>query len=215
MKKLFLFTGIICLAFTVSFAQNKKADKEATAKVQFEKALAAIEAKDFVIIVDAYESGSGTIETNSDDANFLSYEKEFVFMQGMIVAGNDYTNRVSVTDYKQTTDKRGNIRIEMQCKGSFVTAKIEISLKKGGNYADVIVTPTSGTISQKKGETVSQSKGEILTSRGSETALPLAGEAFSSSQREAFSSRNGGVRQFSGEIVPKAESKYFKRSGVI
>ncbi|MDP2336194.1 MAG: DUF4251 domain-containing protein [Bacteroidota bacterium] len=215
MKKIFLIVGLIGITLTVSFAQNKKADKEAAAAAQFEKAVSAIEAKDFVIIVDAYESGSGTIETNSDDANFLSYEKEFVFMQGTIVAGNEYTNRVTVSDYKQTADKKGNIKIEMQCKGSFLTAKVEIRLKKGGNYADVIVTPTSRTISQKKGETGSQSKAEVLTSRGSETALPSVGEAFSSSQKDASSSKSGGVRQFSGEIVPRAESKYFKRPGVV
>ncbi|HEX7584236.1 MAG TPA: DUF4251 domain-containing protein [Prolixibacteraceae bacterium] len=159
---------MISRSMTVSFAQNKKADKEAASKAQFEKAVAAIEAKDFVIIIDTYESASGTIETNSDDSNFLSYEKEFVFMQRMIVAGNNYTNKVTVTDYKQVADKKGNVRIEMQCKGSFVTAKIEITMKKGGNYADVIITPAKGD-----------------------------------------------TKRFSGEIVPRAESKYFKRSGVV
>lgn len=29
--------------------------------------------------------------------------------------------------------------------GSFITAKIEILLKKGGNYADIIVTPSKGS----------------------------------------------------------------------
>ena len=168
MRKIFLIVGLIGITLTASFAQNKKADKEAAAAAQFEKAVAAIEAKDFVIIVDAYESASGTIETNSDDANFLSYEKEFVFMQGKIVAGNTYTNKVSVTDYKKTADKKGNIKIEMQCKGAFVNAKVEIAMKKGGNYADVIVTPSTGD-----------------------------------------------TKRFSGEVIPKAQSKYFKRPGEV
>ena len=114
MKKLFLLIGILSVTLTVSLAQNKKAEKEVAAKAQFEKAVAAIEAKDFVIIVDTYESGSGTIETNTDDANFVSYEKDFVFLQGAIVAGNSYTNRVTISDYKQVADKKENIRIEMQ-----------------------------------------------------------------------------------------------------
>jgi hypothetical protein len=168
MKRLFLFVGLICITLTVSYAQNKKAEKEAAAKAQFEKAVAAIDAKDFVIIVDSYESTSGTIETNSDDANFFSYEKDFVFMQGTIVAGNSYTNKVTVTDYKQVADKKGNIKIEMQCKGSFVNAKVEINMKNGGNYADVIVTPSKGD-----------------------------------------------AKRFSGEVVPRAESKYFKRPGEV
>jgi len=168
MRKLFLFVGIIGILSTVSFAQNKKADKEAAAIPQFEKALAAIDAKDFVIVVDAYESSDRTIQTNTDVINFLSFEKEFVYLQDSIVSGNGYTNRVTVSDYKQVTDKKGNIRMEMQVKGSFLTARIEIFLKKGGNYADVIVNPTKGN-----------------------------------------------AKRFSGEIVPRAESKYIKRPGVV
>ncbi len=168
MKKLFLLIGILSVTLTVSLAQNKKAEKEAAAKAQFEKAVAAIEAKDFVIIVDTYESGSGTIETNTDDANFVSYEKDFVFLQGAIVAGNSYTNRVTISDYKQVADKKENIRIEMQVKGTYITAKIEIFMKKGGNYADVIISHSKG-----------------------------------------------GSKRFSGEVIPRAESKYFKRPGVV
>lgn len=168
MRKIFLFIGIIGILSTISFAQNKKADKEAAATAQFEKAIAAIDAKDFVIVVDAFESPDRTIQTNTDMANFLSYEKEFAYLQDSIVSGNSYTNRVNVSDYKQVTDKKGNIRMEMQVKGSFLNARIEIFLKKGGNYADVIVNPTKGN-----------------------------------------------ARRFSGEIIPKAESKYIKRPGVV
>lgn len=168
MKKLFLFIGIIGIISTVSIAQNKKADKEAAAKAQFEKAVAAIEAKDFVIIVDTYESYTRTIESNTDVTNFLSFEKESVFLQDSIVSGNAYTNKVTVSDYNQATDKKGNLKIVMHVKGSFINAKIEISMKNGGNYANVIVTPSTGK-----------------------------------------------TKRFSGEIVPRAESKYFKRPGVV
>lgn len=59
MKRLLLSIAFICIAFTGSYAQNKKADKEAAAQVQFEKAAAAIEVKDFVIVVDTYEASDG------------------------------------------------------------------------------------------------------------------------------------------------------------
>lgn len=166
MKRTFLLMGCLVILSIASLAQNKKADKEAAAKAQFEKAVAAIEAKDFVIIVDTYDGSSG-IETNTDVTNFLSYEKEFVFLQG-IPAGNQYTNKLNVSDFKQETDKKGNIRLNMQVKGFYVTAKIEIYLKKGGNYADVIISPNKS-----------------------------------------------GTKRFSGEIVPKSESKYFKRPGEV
>lgn len=166
MKKLFLFALILGLASTLSFAQDKKAEKEAAAKAQFEKAAAAIEAKDFVIIVDTYETSTGTIETNTDVAKFISYEGGFIFLQGIAVGANPH--KLTVSDYKQVVDKKGNLRIEMQCKGSLVTAKIEIFMKKSGNYADVITTPTKGETSR-----------------------------------------------FSGEVIPRTESKYFKRPGVV
>jgi hypothetical protein len=168
MKKSLLFIAFVSLAFSVSFAQNKKEEKEAAAKVQFDKAIAAIEAKDFVIIVDSYETSNGTLETNSLDANFLSCEKEFVFLQGTMVAGNSYTNKCKISDYKQVTDKKGNIRVDIQFIGTFVTGKVEIYMKKGGNYADVVITPTKGA-----------------------------------------------ARRFSGEIIPRTESKYFKRPGEV
>jgi len=154
MKRLFLSILFICVVLTISYAQNKKAEKEAAAQAQFEKAVAAVEAKDFVIVVDTYESSDGTIGTNTDEANFLSYEREFVFLQGMIVASNSYTNKVTVNEYKQTADKKGNIKIEMQVIGAAITAKIEIFIRKGGNYADVIVIPTKGNTRRFSGEII-------------------------------------------------------------
>jgi hypothetical protein len=166
MKRLFLMALFLGFTSAISFAQDKKAEKEAAAKAQFEKAVAAIEAKDFVVIVDTYETSTGTIETNTDVAKFISYEQGFVFLQGMVVGANPH--KLTVSDYNQVLDKKGNIRIEMQCKGSLVSAKVEIFMKKGGNYADVIISPTKGDASR-----------------------------------------------FSGEVILRAESKYFKRPGVI
>jgi hypothetical protein len=169
MKKFILSFCLISLAVFSSFAQNKKSERDSLALLQFEKAIAAVEAKDFVIIVDSYETGNGNFETNTDYANFLSYEKEFVFLQGQIISGNGFTNKLTISDFNQVTDKKGNIKINMQLRGFYIIAKVEISLKKtGGTYADVIITPT---------------KGEI--------------------------------KRFSGDLLPRNESKYFKRSGEI
>jgi hypothetical protein len=154
MKRLVLFLGFLTVIGLVASAQNKKEEKEKAAQAAFEKAMAAIEVKDFVIIVDSYESSSGTIETNTDVAVFLALQKEFVFLQGAIVAGNSYTNKVSVSDYNQVTDKKGNIKIDMQVKGTFMAAKIDIFLKKGSNFADVIITPTKGNARRFSGEII-------------------------------------------------------------
>jgi hypothetical protein len=167
MKRTILTLCFISIAL-FSFSQNKKAEKDSIALAKFTKANAALEAKDFVIIVDSYDTGQGIFESNNDDANFLSYEKELVFLQGQIIAGNSYTNKLTVTDYSKVADKKGSVSIRMQVKGNFINGRIEIFLKKGGSLADVILTPTTGS-----------------------------------------------VKRFSGEVVPRAESKYFKRSGGI
>jgi len=151
MRILLIFLVGLCTTFGIS-GQNKKAEKEAAGLILFEKAAAAIEAKDFVIIVDTYESSGGTFETNTDVAIFFSHESDFAFMQGWIVAGNNYTNKVNVTDYSKETDKKGNIKVAMQVKGAFVTAKVEVFLKKGGNYADVIIYPAKGDSRRFSGE---------------------------------------------------------------
>lgn len=170
MKKYFLTLCFLTAALMPAVSQDKKAEREAAALAAFEKSLATIETKDFVIIVDSYETGSaGIFETNTDVANFFSYEKEFAYLQGTILTGNNNTNKLTVSDFNQVTDKKGNVKVSMQGKGFFINAKIEISLKKtGGSKADVIITPTKGT-----------------------------------------------VKRFTGEVVPRAESKYFKRPGEI
>jgi len=168
MKRVLLSFCFISAAIFSSYAQNKKADKDSLALVKFQKAFAAVEAKDFVIIVDTYTTADGNYESNSDDAIFFSYEKEFVYLQGQIVAGNANTNKMVVSDYTQVADKKGNIRINMQLRGFFITAKVDITLKKTGDLADVIITPTKGDI-----------------------------------------------KRFSGKVVPRAQSKYFKRPGEI
>jgi hypothetical protein len=168
MKRIILSFCFITAVLLSTFGQNKKAVRDSIARVNYEKAVAAVEVKDFVIIADSYVTEGGIVESNTDKANFLSYEKEFVFLQGQIIAANSYTNKLTVSEYSQLADKKGNIRITMQVRGNFINGKIEISLRKGFNNADVILTPTKGSI-----------------------------------------------QRFSGELVPRAESKYFKRSGEI
>ena len=168
MKRILLSSLLICIAALSVSAQNKKAERDSLAVVKFNKAAAALESKDYVIIVDYYKTSAGSFENNTDPAVFISYEKDFVIVQGSVIADNNHTNKLTVDKYEQSTDKKGNLSSVIQARGFFITAKIEILLKKGGNIADVIITPV-------KGET----------------------------------------KQFSGELVARSESKYFKRSGEI
>jgi len=145
MKRIILSICVITVSMITCLAQNKKAERDSIARVKFDIAAAAIEAKDFVIIVDNYQKEDGSFETNTDNANFISYEKEFVYIQGEIIADNTNTNKLNVTKYDKVIDKKGNIRLTMQVTGFFINGKIEIYLKKGGNNTDVFITPNSGT----------------------------------------------------------------------
>ncbi len=169
MKKFLLAICFISAALMTVTGQDKKAEREAAALAAFEKALATIETKDFVIIVGTYQTEDASFLDNTDNANFLAFEGENILLQGAILTGNANTNKLAVSDYTQTTDKKGNVRISFQAKGLLITAKIEMSLKKSaGDVADVIITPTKGTI-----------------------------------------------KRFTGDIVPRAQSKYFRRPGEI
>jgi hypothetical protein len=144
-------------------ASAQKADKDSIALIQFERAIADIEAKDFVIIVESYAKEDGSFETNTDNSQFISYEKEFMFLQGLILADNAQTNKLTVSDYSQETDKKGNVRISMQVTGFYIRAKVEISLKKkAGNYADVIITPTKGSTKRFSGYVVPTARSEYF-----------------------------------------------------
>ncbi len=137
MKKLLLILCIISVTLISTFAQSKKADKEAIALVQFEKALTAIESKDFVITP---KSWSGESEPTYI-TRFLSYEKEYVTLQE-IIPGQNLANKLKVSEYNQTTDKKGNVKISMNVFGFYLNGKITISLKKAnGNLAYVIISP--------------------------------------------------------------------------
>jgi len=161
MKRVLLSVCFISLALISASAQ--KADKDSIALIKFEKALADIEAKDFVIIVESYAKEDGSFETNNDNAQFISYEKEFIFLQGMILVDNAHTNKLTVSDYSLETDKKGNVRISMQVTGFYIRAKVEISLKKkAGNYADVIMTPTRGSTRRFSGYVIPTAKSDYF-----------------------------------------------------
>ena len=85
MKRVLTSLLLIVTLIISASAQNKKAERDSLALVKFEKALAAINDKDYVIVAETYGSEYLPI---SDNSVFLSYEKEFIFLQGQVVAGN-------------------------------------------------------------------------------------------------------------------------------
>ncbi len=166
MKRILFSLFLITVIILNASAQNKKAEREAMAKVKFEKALAALNDKDYVIIVGTYDKGDGNFETNTDNSVFISYEKEDVFIQGQIIADNSHTNKLAVSEFKQVTDKKGNVKSTMQLRGNLINAKLEITLRTGGNTADVIITPTKGGTKRFSGELEPRSESKYFKRPG-------------------------------------------------
>ena len=69
------------------FWSEQQGGKKAAALADFEKAVAAV-------------------ETNTDNSNFISYEKEFIYLQGQMFSGNACPNKLTVSDFTQVPIKR-------------------------------------------------------------------------------------------------------------
>jgi hypothetical protein len=168
-KRILLLIGLLIFLSMVSLAQNKRAERKAASKAKkeaeivagearFTKAVSAINAKDFVIFVDVL---GHTQKINRDPTNFLSYETDFVFLQGY-AAGNQYTNKLTVSKYSQTNDKDGNVTISMQVRGFYIDERIEISLKKGDNIDEVNIIPGNRGCFYYSGELVTRSESDYF-----------------------------------------------------
>ena len=144
MKRILLLIVILTCITTSLFSQSSREEKKAAIKakkeseiaansVKYEKAVAAIQAKDFVIFIDRRWS-TGSIYR--DIRQFLSYEKGYVYLQSV---ENTVTNKLTVSNYNQTTAKNGDINISMFVKGFYIHEKVDIFLKNGNNWAEVII----------------------------------------------------------------------------
>ena len=166
-KKIIVLLLVAAFSATSLFAQNKKAERQALEQAKFEKAKAAIDTKLFAMLPDSY--GADATAVNVDEAKFIAMEEDGnLYLQGASIAGNNYTNKLEVKSYEVTTDKRGNINLKMVVSGSMINGRVEILMRKGSNYADVMVIPNSGS-----------------------------------------------RLEFSGELLPKNEVRYYKRPNVI
>jgi hypothetical protein len=166
MKKIILLISLTLIIPSFISAQNKKAERDSLAMVLFNKAVKAIDDKDFVIVVDIFQDAGGAFINNTDLAVFMSYEKEFILLQGALITNNSFTNKLTIYEYNQSTDKKGNINVTMQTKGFYINAKIEISLRKGNNNADVIITPTRGEVKRFTGKIVPTSESNYFKRAG-------------------------------------------------
>lgn len=157
MKKIFVLA--IALMFVLpSFAQKlSKEEKAAQQKALYETMIKAFEDKDWAIVPSSYTDSDGISEQLTDNSIFISYEKTNMFMQGVRVCGNSYTNIAEVKEYEENKDKKGNIKnIIIRVQGRHIQGTYKITLPKvdNGNMVDVIFTPSTGTTRKFQGPVV-------------------------------------------------------------
>ena len=143
------------LMVVLSFAQKmSKAEKAAAAKLAYDAALESFNNKTWVIVPDSYALSNGDFENNIDNGNFLSCENGDCFSQGAIVCDNGYTNVSTPSEYVVDVDKKGNVTVRVVVNGNYWKGTYKITMRNGGNKADVIFNPSNGTTRRFSGPVV-------------------------------------------------------------
>jgi len=157
MKKILILALALVFALP-SFAQKlTKEEKAAQQKALYETMVKALEENDWAIVPSSYTDSDGISEQLTDNGIFISYEKKNMFMQGLRVCGNSYTNIAEVKDIEFNKDKKGNIKnVIIRVQGRHIQGTYKITLPKvdNGNIVDVIFTPSSGTTRKFQGPLV-------------------------------------------------------------
>lgn len=138
MKRLMILTVAILLAGAgTGYAQSQdansrkmarkqmKAEQDARDRLAFEEARKAIEAKEFVLEADQVSFKSGSTAQVSSNTNFVAVQGDKAVVQvafDIPVSGPNGLGGVTVSgstsDYRQSVDKKGNIRVSMNVIGT-------------------------------------------------------------------------------------------------
>lgn len=186
MKKLMILTVAILLAGAgTGYAQPQdansrkmackqmKAEQDARDRLAFEEARKAIEAKEFVLEADQVSFKSGSTAHVSSNTNFVAVQGDKAVVQvafDIPVSGPNGLGGVTVSgstsDYRQSVDKKGNIRVSMNVIGTGISAQVYINLPNGGNQASVDISPNFNSRRiTLRGELLPLSEGNIFQGR--------------------------------------------------
>lgn len=141
MKKLALIAALTLCALPLLGQKLSKEEKAAQAQERYDAAMAAINAKAWVLVPSEYTTPEGDVESNDNNNYFLSYEGENVFGCGRFITDNGENNIGEATKYEVNVDKKGNVKITMTVSGRMWKGTYKISMRKGDNEVDVIFNP--------------------------------------------------------------------------
>ena len=125
--------------------KQKKAEQELLDQALFDEAKQAITMKNFILEADHVIFKYGTSAFVSSNTNFVAVKDDKAVVQvafNIPVSGPNGLGGITVegstSNYKQTTDKKGNIFVLM---GTGISAQVNIRLDKGSNNASVDISP--------------------------------------------------------------------------
>ena len=145
--------------------KQMKAEQDARDRLAFEEARKAIEAKEFVLEADQVSFKSGSTAQVSSNTNFVVQVAFDIPVSGPNGLGG-VTVSGSTSDYRQSVDKKGNIRVSMNVIGTGISAQVYINLPNGGNQASVDISPNFNSRRiTLRGELLPLSEGNIFQGR--------------------------------------------------
>ena len=146
--------------------KQMKAEQDARDRLAFEEARKALEA-------DQVSFKSGSTAQVSSNTNFVAVQGDKAVVQvafDIPVSGPNGLGGVTVSgstsDYRQSVDKKGNIRVSMNVIGTGISAQVYINLPNGGNQASVDISPNFNSRRiTLRGELLPLSEGNIFQGR--------------------------------------------------
>jgi len=143
MKKILVIMLALLVAVPSMAQKLSKEEKAAMAKALNQSAMDAVNAKAWVLVPSQYQKSDGTLESNIDNAIFISYEGDKMIVQGRIVGGNNSQGYiVEAKEYTPTVDKKGGLKMRLVVNGRMMRGTYQITMRNNTNVADVIFTPS-------------------------------------------------------------------------
>lgn len=169
MKKFIALVTVIMASMTVTtlYAQETQTEKRANRKAQraaerarlkaaeqaanaisYEDAVAALQAKQFVMEADRVTFRNGQSAFVNSNTNFVLVNQERGTVQVAFNTSYSGPNGIggitvdgSVSDIKTTTDKKGNLNCSFNIQGIGISAQVFLTLIEGNDNATVTITP--------------------------------------------------------------------------
>lgn len=169
MKKFIVLATVIAasLVTTAVYAQESRAEKRANRKAQkdaerarlkaaeqiantisYDDAVAALQAKQFVMEADQVMFRNGQTAFVNSNTNFVLVNQGHGTVQVAFNTAYPGPNGIggitvdgTVSEIKTTSDKRGNLSCNFSIQGIGISAQIFLTLSKGSNKATVTISP--------------------------------------------------------------------------